>query len=350
MYKKLIYIALLAAASCIDPYETRVDKGLQLLTVEGTITSKVGTHTVRLTRSDTYGSIFEGVIEPVTGATVIVKDDLGNVTFLGENVGSRGNYYTPADFAAIVGRSYTLQIQLLDGKVYTSLPELVKDVPPIGNLTYQSERIPVEGEINDASGVGFIVEVDDPAEESNFYYWRNSRATYVLETRPELYIDPLTKAPAPKGCCAVCYKSEITGNNSFFIASDENFNGLRTRVKAGFILDDGLRFVNTFRVDLRQLSITAEAYRFLRLVKQQSETSGSVFDPPPASIRGNMVSLDDPDEVVLGYFIAAGETSQRVYIKGTELDFRQNVGGVPDDCREVDDSVVNPPADWNPEE
>ncbi|PZX52555.1 DUF4249 domain-containing protein [Algoriphagus chordae] len=348
MYKRLIYLLLLVQVSCIDPYEVTVAEGPQILTIEGTITSAAGPHTVRLTRGATYGSVFEGLIRPVTGATVIVRDELGNVTYLSENLENRGDYQSPASFSAIVGRSYTLQIQLTDGKVYSSFPEKVNNVPPIRNLTYQSERIPVEGEINDASGVSFIVDIDDPAEENNFYFWRNSPATYVLETRPDLYVDRETMSPAPKDCCAVCYKSETTGNSSFFIANDDNFNGLSTRIKAGFILDDGLRFVNTYRVDLRQLSISAEAYRFLRLVKQQTEISGSVFDPPPANIRGNMISLDNPDEVVLGYFIAAGETSQRVYINGAELDFRQNVGIIADDCRQVEGSVFDPPVDWDP--
>ena len=350
MHKKLIYILLLLAVSCIDPYETKVAEGPQILTVEGTITSAIGPHTVRLTRSDTYGSVFEGLIRPVTGATVIVRDELGEVTFLQEDVQNRGDYITPANFSAIVGRSYTLQIQLVDGKLYTSLPELVKDVPPIRNLTYQSERIPIEGEINDASGVNLAVEIDDPAEENNFYYWRNSKATYVLMTRPDLFVDRETMTPAPKDCCDVCYKSEITGNSSIFIANDESFNGLSTRIKAAFIPDDGLRFIDTYRIDLRQLSISEGAFRFLKLVKQQSEVSGSVFDPPPANIRGNMISLDDPNEVVLGYFIAAGETSQRVYISGADLDFRQNVGIVPDDCRAIENTVLDPPSDWNPNE
>jgi hypothetical protein len=96
------------------------------------------------------------------------------------------------------------------------------------------------------------------------------------------------------------------------------------------------------------MSISQEAYRFLRLVKQQTEISGSVFDPPPANIRGNIISLDNPEEVVLGYFIAAGESTKRIYIKGAEMDFRQNVAIVPDDCRVIEGASINPPIDWNP--
>ena len=347
--KKYIFIIIIALASCIDPYEVTVEEGLQLLTIEGIITNNPGPHAIKLTRSDTYGSVFEGLIRPVAGATVIVRDDTGRVIFLTEDNENRGNYLTPATFSGEVGRSYTLQIQLSDGKVYTSLPEKLSAVPPIDNLSYQVERIPVEGELNDDSGVQFLIDLKDPADENNFYYWRNGEAVHVLQTRPDLYHEPPpSRAPAPKDCCELCYKTEKSSNSAIFIAKDDDFNGLSTRLPAGFILDNGLRFVNTFRIDISQFSISQEAYRFLRLVKQQSELSGSVFDPPPANIRGNMISLDNPDETVLGFFMAAGEVKERIYINGADMDFRQPKRTIPDDCREIEDSSINPPFDWNP--
>jgi hypothetical protein len=347
--KKYIYLLPFLFWGCIDPYEVTIEDGPQLLTIEGMVTNGPGPHSVKLTRSDTYGSVFEGLIRPVAGATVIVRDEIGKVVFLKEDSENRGYYLTPSEFSAEVGRTYTLQIQLLEGKVYTSLPEKVAAVPEIQNISYQVERIPIQGEINDASGVQLIVDFEDPAGENNFYYWKKGESVHVLETRPDLYTElPPSRAPAPKDCCAVCFRTEQTSNASIFIANDDNFNGLNTRLAAGFIQDNGLRFVNTFRIDLEQYSISQEAYRFLRLAKQQSELSGSVFDPPPANIRGNIISLDNPDEVVLGYFMAAGETSKRIYISGADLDFRQPKGLITDDCRVVDGAVVNPPMDWNP--
>lgn len=351
VFKPKIWAFLLLGllSSCIDPYQTDIPEGPQYLTIDGFITTEAGPHEIRLTRGDTYGSIFQGLIRPERDATVIIRDDLGNVTFLPENLDNRGHYLTNANFKAEVGRSYTLQIQLNNGKVYTSFPERVVSAPPIKNVLYRSVTIPVEGEINPASGVQMVVEIDDPAEENNFYFFRNSESTYVLETRPDLYTTgPPNRTPAPKDCCFTCFQSEVTGNQSIFIASDDNFNGLSTQIPVAFIPDNGLRFVNTYRVDLRQLNVSQEAYRFLRLVKQQSEISGSVFDPPPANIRGNMISLDNPEEVILGYFIAAGETKETVYIDGTQLDFRQPTAIIPDDCREVEGANLSPPSDWNP--
>jgi hypothetical protein len=348
MLKRLIYIFLLLPMACIDPYKVEVPEGQQLLTVEGIIHSGPGPQVITLTRSATYGSAFQGLIRPVTGATVVVRDNEGILTFLEESGQARGSYFTPSGFRAEIGKSYTLQIQTAEGKVYTSLPERVEAVPLIDNITFKTVTIPVEGETNPRSGVQLISEIKDPADQNNFYFWRLSPIVHVLEARPDLYIIRETRTPAPKDCCIICYRTEATGNQSLFIAQDDNFNGLTTRIPAGFIEDNGLRFVSKLRVDLKQYGVSQSAYRFLRLVKQQAEISGSIFDPPPATIRGNMISLDDPDEVVLGYFMAAGESSKRIYIDRSDLTFRQVTGIIPDDCRTVSGASVDPPFDWAP--
>jgi len=334
--------------ACVDPYEVEIESGAQLLTVDGMITTDPGVHSIQLTRSDTYGSVFEGLVRPVSLATVVVRDDMGKVTYLTEDPDIKGNYKTPEGFAAVSGRAYTLQIQLQDGKVYTSLPEMAGNPVPLGEIDYYSVTFPVEGEFNDASGVRIVVNVEDPGGENNFYYWRTENAVFELNARPDLFVDRETMQPAPKDCCYTCYLAESVGNRSMFIATDDDFNGLSTKVTAMFIPDDGLRFITTFRMDLRQLTISAGAYRFLRLVKQQTELSGSVFDPPPANIRGNMISLDNPDEVVLGYFMVAGETKERMYIHGADLDYRQPLSLIANDCRVVVGAEENPPSDWNP--
>lgn len=353
MLKRLLYLLLVMPMACVDPYEVKVPEGEQLLTVEGIISTGPGPHAITLTRSATYGSIFEGLIRPVSLATVVVRDNEGNVTFLTEGTESKGTYFTPANFRAEVGKSYTLQILTAEGNVYTSTPERVAAVPNIQSLEVRTVTIPVEGSTFPKSGVQLIVELKDPADQNNFYYWKNGPAVYILETSPELYTPRPSpqnpnRTPQPKDCCSICFRYEAGNNQSLFVVNDDNFNGLSTRIPASFIQDDGFRFVNKFRMDLKQYSISQEAYRFLRLVKQQAEISGSIFDPPPATIRGNMISLNNPDEVVLGYFMAGGETSKRIYIDKNDLTFRQVKAIVPDDCRVVSGAFIDPPADWRP--
>ncbi|GAB2476441.1 MAG: DUF4249 domain-containing protein [Cytophagales bacterium] len=350
---KLYFLFLMLLGGCIDPFPVEVPEGEQLLTVDALIHSGPGPHRVTLTRSATYGSSFEALIRPITGATVLVRDQEGKVVFLTESEESRGSYFTPADFSAEVGKSYTLFIETPEGKLYSSFPERVEAVPPIQNLQSRTLVITQPGGNPPRSGVQLIAEIDDPADQNNYYFWRTGPAVYILQTRPDLFTPRPTETnpsrdPQPKDCCSVCYRTEISNNQSLFIAVDDDFNGLNTRVPVAFIEDDGLRFLDTYRVDVSQYGISQEAYRFLRLVKQQAEISGSIFDPPPATIRGNMISLDDPDEVVLGYFMAASEQTSRIYVRKDELSFVQNQSIIPDDCREVPGAVVDAPLDWRP--
>ncbi len=303
---------------------------------------------IGFSRLGTYGSIFEALVCSVAGATVVVRDNTGSVAIFDEDLNMHGTYIFLKAYSGVVGRSYTLLMELPDGKIYSSLPEVINKPIEISKIPYKSETIAVEGETNLDSGVGDFVELTDPADENNYYFCRNNLSTYILEARPDLYYNRTIMMVEPEGCCDRCYRTKTTGNTSYFLTNDDNSDGLKTTIMAAFIPDNKLRFLNTYRLDLNQLSISADADRFLRLVKQQSEISGSVFDPPPANIRGNIVSLDNADEVVLGYFIVAGETQRRTYIFGADLEFRQPVSLIADDYRLVDNTSVRLPSDWNP--
>jgi hypothetical protein len=352
MLKRLSYILLLLTLSCIDPYVVEVPEGEQLLTVDGFITNEPGPHLIRLTRSDTYGSVFQGLIRPVTEAKVALRDSEGNVTFLTEEV-ERGSYFTPAGFQVAVGRKYILQIELQNGKQYTSLPEIANSVPQIDSLSYEAIRIQTADRLNDRVGAQVYAHFRDPSDQTNFYYWRSGPSDYVLVANPELYTLPPDhptnpRGAAPKDCCAICFAKENSKIQRFAIASDENFNGLAQRVPVSFIEDDGLRFKRTYRTEILQMSVSREAHRFLRLVQQQTNLSGSVFDQPPANIRGNMIGLSDPDEVVLGYFIVATVDRKPLYIESSRMTESVTPKIIPDDCLTVSGATLDPPSYWNP--
>jgi hypothetical protein len=351
MLRYTFYLLLLLMVSCIDPYKLDLPEGERLITVDGFITTAPGPHVIRLTRTDTYGSVFEGLIRPVTQATVAIRDSDGEVIFLEEQV-ERGVYWTPSDFRAIVGKSYSLQIDVL-GNSYVSLPEKVLPVPQIDSLSYRSVRLATESRLTTKTGVQVFAHFRDPGDQQNQYYWRASPGVYVLVANPERYRLPDThptnpRGEAPKDCCAICYLTDVRKVQNFALASDESFNGLSNRVQVAFVEDDGMKFRQTYRAEIQQMSISPGAHRFLRLVEQQLGISGSVFDPPPANIRGNIISLNNPDETVLGYFIAADVSTRQVYVKMRDLEFIETPKIIPDDCRTIPGAVVDPPGDWNP--
>jgi hypothetical protein len=354
------FVGFIFINSCIDKYDVPSAIPPLILNVEGFITTLPKSHSVRLSWASRFGTEFIGRNLPVERATVLIKDDLGGVVSLMES--GSGIYESPPDFAAEVGKSYSLDITLLNGKRYVSLNEKVSQVPEVDSVTYMSVRRATTDRLNDEIGVQVIAHFKDPEEKGNYYFWNSLESDFALITEPEQYHLPpdhptCPRCPAPKECCSRCYHKDIPKPANIMIFSDFDGNGLYQRKEIAYIFDNGLRFKDTYRLDVQHLSISAEAYRFLRLVDQQMRLSGSVFDLPPANIRGNIISLDNMEEQVLGHFFASDERFLRIYIKREKLEFYlRPQTTVPDDCREFLQQTfftmpylpVDPPSDWNP--
>jgi hypothetical protein len=344
---------VLLGISCIEEYSFESQDPGRLLTVEGRITTQLKKHRIRLSRASQYGPDFNGLNRPESLAAVLIRDDLGKTISLEEI--SPGVYETADFVSAEIGRSYNLEIITFTGRRYISLPETIVPVPQIDSLSYRSIRSATTNRLLSDVGVQVIAHFRDPGDVKNYYYWAGNESTYVLLTQPEDYTLPIThptcpRCPSPKPCCSLCFRKEQPVVNIY--ASDDNeFNGLAQSRIIAYIPDDGLRFLDTYRYEGSNLSINERGHRFLKLVDQQINLTGSVFDPPPANIRGNIISLDDSNETVLGYFFASDEQPIQAYIKNENLEFVLSPPTkIPDDCRLSRNASLQPPADWNPED
>src|SRR6185312_3648116 len=74
-----------------------------------------------------------------------------------------------------------------------------------------------------------------------------------------------------------------------------------------------------YSIQVRQYALTTDAYNFYVNLKKNTEQLGSVFDALPSEINGNMHSITNPSEPVIGY-ISVGSTSKlRIFISNRQL-------------------------------
>lgn len=70
-----------------------------------------------------------------------------------------------------------------------------------------------------------------------------------------------------------------------------------------------------------QSSLTREAYEYWRKINIVANQVGSIFDAPPARIKGNIFNVNRQEEV-LGYFQAVNQTFNRFYLLPGDLPFK----------------------------
>jgi uncharacterized protein DUF4249 len=347
-FSLILIISVTFIGSCIDPLDLKIDEEVNVLIVEGAITTKPGPYHIRLTRSAKYGSIFDGFLRPVQRARIVIRDSDGNNHKLTESPIGPGVYFTENSFRPVVGKSYTLLITTPNGNEYTSLPEKIYRASEILGLEAEFSKTPV-GDNKFITGFDVYARFQDKPNEDNYYMWKNN-GTFQIRTFPERYVArgaPGSPAvPMPKPCCAVCWVTERFADRSVQLFSDNNVDGNLVLAPAAFIEDDGLRFGTKYLVRIEQHTLTREAFQFFKLLKDQTSINGDIFDPPPATLRGNMINLTNPDENVIGYFRASDVSVDSMFLTKEMLLAPSPINNINDDCRTYKGGTTQKPKYW----
>ncbi|MCU1382680.1 MAG: hypothetical protein JWL71_1377, partial [Acidobacteria bacterium] len=107
-------------------------------------------------------------------------------------------------------------------------------------------------------------------------------------------------------CWDIFYSSDIN------IFADTYTNGQSQKDK--LVAQIPVHQSNPCLVSLQQQSLTPAAYRFLKLLQDQTVNTGTLADTPPAPIQGNVVNVNDKNELVIGFFTASSVSEYRTML------------------------------------
>jgi hypothetical protein len=296
-YKHTCAIAflLLFIYSCVKPYKPDISTYEDVFVVDGELSNLPGPYKVSLSRSYEFNKSSDDV---VTGAQVKIFDNTGLEVELQET--SDGVYSTiDSTFRGVIGNSYKLQI-MVDGEVYESDFETLKNPIPIDQVywEYNSEN----------NGIQLLVDTHDSTNSTHYYSWE-----YEETWRFQIPIEVMGKSE---------WKECYLYNNS------NDFNlGTSTRRKGDIIDRQPLLFIdeNTNRLFMRysmlvkQFALTERAYKFFSDLNTLNQNQGTLFDPIPYSLVGNMKNITNKDMPVLGYFLVTGASEKRIFVDRKDL-------------------------------
>jgi Domain of unknown function (DUF4249) len=346
-------IAFGMLSQCIDPLVVHLPQHTTGLVVDGMITNDPGPYQVKLFYSSKLDTSlarpeFEG------GASLWIIDDAGNSEPLHEI--NSGVYETNASgMRGQLGRSYYLRIKTNSGKEYQSTPHVLTSAGVIDTVyaEYHQKTLILDKVPGPVDAFSIFVDAHGDPSVTNLFRWRWT-GTYEVKTYPELrqiftVAGPIPDPPACSGyivylggikktgdcTCCICWTSEynttaVVSDNRF--VHEENF----TKVEIAKLPLTGLRFYDKYYAEVEQLSVSEEEYEFWKLAGTQQKALGSLFQPNSVRVRGNMVSVTDPEEEVLGIFSVSAVTRKSVFFDASQVPFDiEPLIVINEDCRDA---------------
>ncbi len=279
----LLPVAFLALQSCQDVIDIELDEGEKRIIINGRVSDTVPVQ-VQIFATANYLSTEEN--PRISDAVVTLFEDGIAVATLLENDTIKGVYED--SFIGTEGKMYSLEVKIPAGHTYfpntrwISTPERMSRVAP-ADSSY-SKFVPAAPFVEE--GYYAFVMFTEPAGLGDNYRQRLWKNDTLYDTQYDL----------------TYFNDEFIDGIAF---NDIDYPAIQ--------ISGASKVGDVYKIELS--SISAEGYRFLELLQQQTVQVGSTFDPPPAPIFGNIVNADDPNRLGLGYFFASKLSYTTIEIK-----------------------------------
>ncbi len=299
--------------SCVDPYALQTDTFEDAIVIEATITNELKFQEIKISR--TYR--FEDVIPTFeTGATVYITDELNNEFNFHED----GNkYISDNEFKALPNKTYQLHIITANGREYISTTQTLTTESNIESLN-TSVITNQQGE----KGVQINVNSYDPSNTSKYYRYEYEETYKVIAPKwvsndivynatSDSFI--LTERDLNKKTCYSFEKSnQIIQTNTNNLLEDRV-----TNFPVRFISNQNYIIANRYTILVKQYVQNLSAYNYYKTLSEMS-SEGSILSPnQPGFLFGNLKSLTNPNEKVIGFFEVASVSSSRIFFNYVDL-------------------------------
>ncbi len=300
-------LTLIGWYGCKEKYRPEIkDNNVKYLVIEGLINT--GADSTIFTLSRTFKLDNKAVVAFEKGAIVNVESETGATYVLPELV-KAGSYGRPS-LNLDPTKKHRLRIRTKDNREYLSDFVESRKAPPIDTLKFDSKN----------NGLNIYADTHDPSGKSKYY-----RYSYIetWEYRAELlsYFKVENRQLLrrnPEDFIFTCWHNVPSGN--IVLGSTANLNQDRltdTRVNFNSASSSKLDFEYSILVKLNVL--TREGFEFWETMKKNTEDVGSIFDPQPSQLFGNIRSTTDPSEIVIGFVSAGTVTEKRLTVIPAEL-------------------------------
>lgn len=305
--KILAWLMILLVGGCVDPFRPpEVASPDSYLVVNGFFNSAPGTTTtIQLSRSQNLTDPKAPTAE--TGATVTIESARNAVSALRE---ASAGVYSLSGVTPLSGETYRLHVRTAKGVNYYSEYVPVVTTPPIDSISWRAEN----------DGVQINVNTHDLQNQTHYYRWEYDETwayTAAYYSSYE-YIASTKKIVNRTDDIFHCWGSSSSTNimtNSTVRLSRDVVSQFPLTTIAG----SSIKFQSKYSILVRQYALSQAGYEYYDQLAKITQNVGSIFDPQPSQITGNIHSATNSTELVLGFFRVGSVTTKRIFIQKSQL-------------------------------
>ncbi|QNF33065.1 DUF4249 domain-containing protein [Adhaeribacter swui] len=297
------YFLLLALSNCVDPFDPQVKNIPQsFLVVDGFINAQ-GVTTIKLSRTVNLSA--DSIAPPESNATVYIEEEDGAPIYLAEQ---QAGTYTSGSLNLNFLKNYRLHLKLASGKEYTSDYTLIKTTPPIDEVTWESK----------SNGLQIYVNSHDASKATQYYHWQYEETWEYTAA----YQSPLEYSNGTiisrKEDIYRCWNTQLS--NAIRIASTARLSqDVVSNYPLVIVPSNSIKLGVRYSILVKQYALSPEEYLYYEMLQKNTENIGSLFDPLPTQLTGNIHAVADPTEPVIGFVGAYSETQKRIFVNHDEL-------------------------------
>ncbi len=305
----LSFMIVLLFSACVTELDLIVKEQSTRLVVYGNFTQGAGDRFVSIRRTGDFGS---QVGEIVKEAQVFLVDEKGiSMPFLETQ---KGDYrFENNRFQAIAGQKYYLDIELKSGERYRSEASIMPAPLAIKRSYYTFSPI---NPAQQRPAIDIRVDLDAaPNPRGTYLRWdlrRTWQRTSVdLATHYQSYycFDPPVR----------CYMTDSLTTQVLPLFGTPRSGGFSLVEQKLYNLELDYKFWEKNCIQVIQYHSTPEAFIYWEKVSKVANQQGTIFDPPPAAVSGNMYLANDPDKRILGFFELSAADTAYIFVEQEEL-------------------------------
>jgi hypothetical protein len=315
MTRKHLYFAflILVVNGCVDPYNIKSVDFQGLLIVEGFISSDFKQHNVKLSRAS---QINKPQFIAEIGAKVTLQIGNGSVMLIES---SPGIYLTPP-LRGIIGETYALVIVTKTGQEVRSDEVVLRDNTNINNIyASYSKNTP---NLNNGAGIQIFLDTDENINQGLYYRWEYEETWEVQTPFESNFVwlrDNIVVFRSPP--VSTCFPTDTSSNIIIRSTASQSNSSVKTQLIKAIPADNQAMAIR-YSILVRQYTLSEKGYQYWETLKKVNQTQGTLYDTQPGIVIGNMLTVNDRDAVVLGYFDACVVKEKRAFF--APRDFRED--------------------------